>query len=79
MIKWIERQRNIIDFTISALLRRKGKNIALTAVYTLVVMLLASVVFFTGSLKKEAQMVLKEAPEIVVQRQIAGRHDLIPV
>ena len=79
MIEWIERQRNIIDFTIAALARRKGKNLALTAVYTFVVMLLASVVFFTGALKKEAQMTLKDAPEIVVQRQVAGRHDFIPV
>ena len=79
MRKWIERQRNIIDFTIAALARRKGKNLALTAVYTFVVMLLASVIFFTDALKNEANMVLKGAPEIIVQRQVAGRHDLIPV
>jgi ABC-type lipoprotein release transport system permease subunit len=79
MKKWIEKQRNIIDFTIAALVRRKGKNLALIAVFTIVVGLLASVVFFTGALKKEARLVLKDAPEIVVQRQIAGRHDMIPV
>ncbi len=79
MRKWIEKQRNIIDFTIAALARRKGKNLTLIAVFTFVVMLLASVVFFTGALKKEAKMVLREAPEIVVQRQVVGRHDLIPV
>lgn len=79
MRKWIERQRNVIDFTIAALARRKGKNLALISVYTSVVMLLASVIFFTGALKKEANMVLTEAPEIVVQRQVAGRHDLIPI
>jgi ABC-type lipoprotein release transport system permease subunit len=76
---WIERQRNIIDFTVAALARRKGKSLALTCVYTFVVMLLASVIFFTGALKKEATLVLKEAPEIVVQRQVLGRHDLIPI
>ncbi|RJR33295.1 MAG: ABC transporter permease [Desulfobacteraceae bacterium] len=79
MNPWIERQRNVIDFTIAALARRKGKNLALISVYTLVVMLLASVVFFTGALKKEANMVLTEAPEIVVQRQSVGRHDMIPL
>jgi ABC-type lipoprotein release transport system permease subunit len=79
MRKWIEKQRNIIEFAIAALARRKGKNLALIAVFTFVVMLLASVVFFTGALKKEAKMVLREAPEIVVQRQVVGRHDLIPV
>ena len=79
MNQWIEKQRNIIDFTIAALARRKGKNLTLVTVFSFVVMLLASVVFFSGALKKEAKMVLREAPEIVVQRQVVGRHDLIPV
>jgi len=76
---WLEKQRNIIDFTLSSLMRRKGKNMALVVVYTLVVFLLASVMLFTHSIKKEASLVLKDAPEILVQRLIAGRHDLIPV
>ena len=79
MRKWIERQRNIIDFTIASLIRRKGKNLSLISVYTFIVMLLASVIFFTGALKKEAKLVLNEAPEIIVQKQVMGRHDLIPV
>jgi lipoprotein-releasing system permease protein len=79
MKSWIDRQRNIIDYTLSSLLRRKRKNAALYIVYTLVVFLLASVIFFTHSLKKEAALVLKEAPEMVVQRIVAGRHELIPV
>ncbi|MEW6668933.1 MAG: FtsX-like permease family protein [Thermodesulfobacteriota bacterium] len=79
MRKWIERQRNIIDFAVAGLARRKGKNVALTSAYTFVVMLLASVIFFAGALKKEATLILREAPEIVVQRQVIGRHDLIPV
>jgi ABC-type lipoprotein release transport system permease subunit len=78
MRKWIERQRNIIDFTLSSLLRRKGKNVALLCVYTFVVFMLASVMFFVHSIKKEASIILKEAPEMVVQRMIAGRHELIP-
>jgi ABC-type lipoprotein release transport system permease subunit len=79
MEKWIERQRNIIDFTLSSLLRRKGKNLALVFVYTLVVFLLASVVFFTYSIKQEASLILKGAPEMVVQRFVAGRHEPVPV
>ena len=78
MEKWIERQRNIIDFTLSSLLRRKGKNVALVCVYTFVVFLLASVMFFIHSIKKEASIILKDAPEMVIQRMIAGRHELIP-
>ena len=72
------KQRNILDFTLSSLLRRKGRNAALIVVYAFVVFLLASVVFLAQSIKEEAQAVLREAPEIVVQRLVAGRHDLIP-
>lgn len=72
------RHRNIIDFTLSSLLRRKGKNIALIVVYTFVVFILASVMFFTHAIKKEAAIVLNSAPEIVVQKVVAGRHDLMP-
>lgn len=75
---WLEKQRNIIDFTLSSLARRKGKNIALLMVYTLLVFLLASVMFFTHALRKEASLVLQGAPEIVVQRMAAGRHELVP-
>jgi hypothetical protein len=59
--------------------RRKGKNIALVLVYTFVLFLLASVLFSIESLKEEAKMILQDAPEMTVQRLIAGRQDLIPV
>jgi ABC-type lipoprotein release transport system permease subunit len=75
---WIEKQRNIIDFALSALLRRWGKNMVLLAVYTSVVFILASIFFFTDSLKREASVVLHGSPEIVVQKLVAGRHDLVP-
>ncbi len=74
---WIEKQRNILDFTLSSLLRRKGKNSALMLVYTLLVFLLASVMFFTQALRREAAIVLQGAPELIVQRMSAGRHDLV--
>jgi len=76
---WIEKQRNILDYTLSSLFRRKGKNLALILVYTCIVFFLASVMFFTHALKKEAALVLKDAPEMMVQRLLAGRHDLIPL
>ena len=75
----IEAQRNILDFTLSSLLRRKRKNAALILVYTLVVFLIASVMFFTHAIRKEASLVLKDAPEMVVQKLVAGRQDLIPL
>jgi len=79
MIRSIEKQRNIIDFTLSSLWRRKRKNLALVMVYTLVVFGLGSVMFFTQTLKNEAGIILRGAPEIIVQKLVAGRHELIPV
>ena len=74
----LERHRNIIDFALSSLGRRWKKNLALTLVYAFTVFTLASVIFFTEAVKREARAVLQGAPEIVVQRLMAGRHDLIP-
>lgn len=74
----IDKQRYILDFTLSSLGRRKGKNIALVTVYTFVIFLLASVLFLTDSLKKEAALILQGTPEMIVQRMVAGRQDMIP-
>ncbi len=79
MSRWIERQRNILDLTLSSLLRRKRKNTALFAAYTLVVFLLASVMFMSHALKREAAAILAGSPEMIVQKISAGRHDLIAV
>jgi cell division protein FtsX len=74
----LDKQRNIIDFTLSSLMRRKARNIALMLVYTLVVFVLASVMFFAQAIKKEASIILKDSPEIIVQRLVAGRQALVP-
>jgi ABC-type lipoprotein release transport system permease subunit len=78
MSLWIERHKNILDFAVSSLLRRKWNNISLFCVYTLVVFMLGSVMFFTHSVKEEASLLLKNAPEMVIQRISAGRHTPIP-
>ncbi len=75
----IEHHRHILDFTLSSILRRKGKNGALLLVYTLIIFILASVLFFTYALKHEATLVLSEAPEIVVQHTLTGRYQTIPI
>ncbi len=74
----LNRHSNILDFSLSSLLRRKTKNLSLLVVYTLIVFVIASLIFFVQALKREAAQLLKEAPDMVVQRMIAGRHDLIP-
>jgi len=79
MANWIEKQRSILDFTLSSLMRRKGKNMSLFFVYTLVVFVLASAMFFTQAMKREASLILKDAPEMVVQRLLMGRYDPIPM
>jgi len=78
-MKWVERQKHFIDFILSSLLRRKGKNSALLLVYTLVIFMVASVIFFSQALRREAEILLQDAPEMTVQRLVAGRHDLIPL
>jgi len=78
MMDFIRKQTYLIDFTLSSLMRRKGKNLGLLLVYTLIVFMLASVMLFTHSLKKEAHIILQQSPEIIVQRLVAGRHALIP-
>ena len=78
MKPWIEKQRHLIDFTAQSLARRKGKSLGLLVVYTLLVFVLASVALYTHALRNEATRVLVGTPEIVLQRLIAGRHDLIP-
>jgi ABC-type antimicrobial peptide transport system permease subunit len=75
----LERQLHILNFTIASLLRRKGKNGSLLAVYTLIIFVLASVLFFSHALKREAAAVLKDTPEIIVQRTLTGRYTPIPL
>lgn len=79
MTRAIERHRNILDYTLSSLARRKGKLVSLVSLYSLVVALAASVLLFASALRREARFLLADAPDIVVQRMSAGRHDLIPL
>lgn len=78
MNAWIEKQRHLIDFTLASLARRKTKNLGLLLVYTLLVFVLASVALYTHALRQEAARVLERSPEVILQRMVAGRHDLIP-
>lgn len=68
----------ILEHALASLARRKQKTLAIIAVYTLTVATLASILFLTQSLRTEASAVLSGAPDLVVQRMAAGRHDLIP-
>ncbi|MCP4127441.1 MAG: ABC transporter permease [Gammaproteobacteria bacterium] len=78
MMGFIRRQKYLMDFTLASLLRRKGKNLGLLLVYSMIVFLLASVMLFTSSLRREAGIILQNSPEIILQRMQAGRHALVP-
>ncbi len=75
----VTRHLKILDYALSSLWRRKFKKLSVIAVYTFTIAVLASVLLLTQSLRVEASRLLEEAPDVVVQRIIAGRHDLIPV
>ena len=75
---WLEKQRHLIDFTLASLARRKTKNFGLLLAYSVLVFVLASLALFTQALRSEATFVLAGSPEVILQRMVAGRHDLIP-
>lgn len=69
----------IMDYALSSLMRRKYKSMAIIIAFSVVVTALASILFFSKSLKLEASYLLDSAPDLIVQRTIGGRHDFIPV
>lgn len=73
----LARQRYLLDHTVASMTRRRARNLGLLLVYAAMVFLLASVLFYSSALKHEAALLLAEAPDIVVQRMVAGRHALI--
>jgi len=74
----LARQRYLIDFTLSSLGRRKTRTIGLWLVYTLLVFIFSSVLLASHALRREAAVLLQDSPDIIVQRLVAGRHDLLP-
>jgi hypothetical protein len=69
----------ILEYALASLLRRKYKNLSILCVYAFIVATLGSVLFSTQALRAEAEALLEGAPELVVQKLVGGRHDLIPV
>jgi ABC-type lipoprotein release transport system permease subunit len=74
----MEKHKKILEYTLSSLLRRRYKNIAIVAVFSFIVAVLSSILFLTHSFKMEAFHVLFHTPELIVQKVSGGRHDLIP-
>jgi ABC-type lipoprotein release transport system permease subunit len=70
---WFERQKNIIDYSLQNLLRRWTKNSLILSIFILLVFIVSSILFITGSLTREMMMTNRELPDITVQRIKGGR------
>jgi hypothetical protein len=77
MTQSIIRQRYLIDHAFASLARHKSLNLGLLLIYTLIVFSLASVLMFGHAVRSEAALLLTNAPDLVLQRVVAGRHELI--
>jgi ABC-type lipoprotein release transport system permease subunit len=75
----IEKQINIIDYSLSSIWRRKLKNISVLLVFSAVIFLLASFQMVTRALTEAAADSLAAAPEITLQRMSAGRQEAMPL
>jgi ABC-type lipoprotein release transport system permease subunit len=75
----IEKQLNILDYTLSSLWRRKSRNISILLVFSAVIFLLASLQMVNQALTRQASAALAQAPEITVQRLSAGRQEALPL
>ncbi len=70
----MKRHLKILDFALASLRRRPFKNWAIVAVYAFTVAVVASVLFLTESIRREAAQLFVGAPELTVQRMVGGRH-----
>ena len=77
--KGLEKQLNILDFSLTSLWRRKLKNLGIMLVFALVIFLLGSFQMLTGALTNSAHAVLENTPEITIQKMSAGRQEAIPL
>jgi len=75
----MKRHLKILEHALSSLRRRKGKSLAIVVAFAFTIAVLASVLFLSHALRTDANLMLTEVPDLIVQRQIAGRHELIPV
>lgn len=69
----LQRQLNILDYTLGSLNRKKTKNFGILVIFSLVIFLFSSFLLMSRGLTELAAQVLKHAPEITVQQLVAGR------
>lgn len=64
---------NILEYALRSLLRRKIKNTVLLIIYSAVIAFFTSIIFLTGSLEYESNILLGEQPELTIQKLTGGR------
>jgi len=75
---WFEKQRNIIDYSLQSLLRRRIRNILIMIIFILLVFAVSSILFITGALTREMMITSSSLPDITVQRIMGGRQANVP-
>lgn len=73
---WFRRQRYLIDYTMAAMARQRGKNLGLLLIYTTLNFVLASVILMGSALRREAAQVFQGSPDVVAQGLRMGRHEM---
>lgn len=75
---WFARQKNIIDYSLQSMLRRRFKNILILIIFILLVFAVSAILFITSSLTREMIITSNELPDITIQRIQGGRQVNVP-
>lgn len=73
----MKRQRALAAYALGALVRRRGRSVAVAAGLAFVVALFASVLFLGDALRAEVEAGARYVPDLSVQRVVAGRPALL--
>lgn len=65
---------NIFEYSLSSITRFGIKNIAIASIFSFLVFLFSSSTFITNSIKMQLNQVALVAPDIIVNKQVAGRY-----
>jgi len=75
--RYLNRQRNILDYALGSLWRNRFKNTGVFLVFGLVIFVIASFRLVSSSLDSASQSLLTSVPDITVQKMTAGRQVLM--
>ncbi len=78
MPPWIERHLGFLDLARTSLARRWGRTAVLLTVQALLVFLVGSLLLLAAALRQEAAAALAGAPELILQRRLAGAPAPVP-